>query len=258
MKEPLFIPKTMKYASSTFFGIFVFFLIFFLSGCSSSLPEETDKDKNTLRVTQEDLKKEKTSPSSTPKNNSSSDSQDNSSKKEIPMSKKHYKNPPEMQIDKEKEYRAIMQTDRGDITIELFASKTPSTVNNFVFLSREGFYEDVLFHRIIEGFMIQGGDPTRTGGGGPGYIFADEPFSGEYSRGTVAMANSGPDTNGSQFFIMHQDNALPQNYVIFGKVIEGMDVVDAIATSPVESNPSGENSSPTEPTFIKKITIEEE
>jgi cyclophilin family peptidyl-prolyl cis-trans isomerase len=108
-----------------------------------------------------------------------------------------------MIIEKGKNYRALLETTKGPITINLFAAKTPVTVNNFVFLSKEGFYDNTFFHRIIKGFMIQGGDPQGTGMGGPGYKFADEPFDGEYVPGTVAMANAGPNTNGSQFFIMH-------------------------------------------------------
>ena len=104
--------------------------------------------------------------------------------------------------------------------------------------------------------MIQGGDPTGSGSGGPGYKFADEPFTGEYTRGTVAMANSGPNTNGSQFFIMHKDTALPKSYVIFGKVTKGMEVVDAIATAPTK--PGGEGSSPVELVYIQNITIKED
>ena len=163
---------------------------------------------------------------------------------------------PTMQIDQTKKYQAILKTDKGNIVIDLFADKTPITVNNFVYLARENFYTNTIFHRTIPGFMIQGGDPTGTGRGGPGYKFEDESFSGEYSRGTVAMANAGPNTNGSQFFIMHQDTDLPLNYVIFGKVIEGLDVVDAIATAP--TNPGGEGSTPVNPVKIESVEINEQ
>ena len=163
---------------------------------------------------------------------------------------------PTMQIDQTKKYQAILKTDKGNIVIDLFADKTPITVNNFVYLTRENFYTNTIFHRTIPGFMIQGGDPTGTGRGGPGYKFEDESFSGEYSRGTVAMANAGPNTNGSQFFIMHQDTDLPLNYVIFGKVIEGLDVVDAIATAP--TNPGGEGSTPVNPVKIESVEINEQ
>lgn len=146
------------------------------------------------------------------------------------------KSPPEMTIDETKTYEATLKTSTGDITIELYAKATPITVNNFVSLARQGFYDGVIFHRVIKGFMIQGGDPNGSGTGGPGYKFDDEPFTGEYTRGTVAMANSGPNTNGSQFFIMHADTPLPKNYVIFGKVTDGMDTVDKIAEAPTKAN----------------------
>jgi cyclophilin family peptidyl-prolyl cis-trans isomerase len=125
-----------------------------------------------------------------------------------------------------------VQTNHGDITLELLPERSPQTVNNFVFLAREGFYDGVIFHRVIKDFMIQGGDPTGTGTGGPGYKFRDElEGDGTYSRGTVAMANSGPNTNGSQFFIMHKDVGLPHSYTIFGRVTDGIEAVDAIAVS---------------------------
>lgn len=173
-------------------------------------------------------------------------------------SKKMYAQPPQMTLDKAKDYTAILKTDVGDIEIALTAEATPMTVNNFVFLAREKFYDNTVFHRAIAGFMIQGGDPDGTGMGGPGYKFADEPFAGEYARGTVAMANAGPDTNGSQFFIMHADNALPPNYVIFGTVVSGMDAVDKIATAPVTRGASGENSSPVAPIQVRTVEISEQ
>lgn len=148
-----------------------------------------------------------------------------------------------------KSYTAIIKTSAGDITVEL-SKDTPVTTNNFVFLSKEKFYEGVIFHRVIPGFMIQGGDPTGTGMGGPGYKFADEKFTGEYKRGTIAMANSGPNTNGSQFFIMHADYPLPPNYVIFGMTTAGLDVVDKIA-----SGKTGPSDRPVEPVSIKSIEI---
>lgn len=161
-----------------------------------------------------------------------------------------------MIIDQNKTYQATLKTTAGDITISLNAKQTPITVNNFVTLSKKNFYDNTIFHRVIKGFMIQGGDPKGNGTGDPGYKFDDEPFEGEYIRGTVAMANSGPNTNGSQFFIMHKDNSLPKNYVIFGKVISGIEVVDKIAEAPVKPNPmSGENSVPVNPVSIKSITI---
>lgn len=164
---------------------------------------------------------------------------------------------PAMQIDKNKIYTALMSTSQGDITIELTTSQTPITVNNFVTLAKKGFYNNTIFHRVIKGFMIQGGDPKGDGTGGPGYTFADEPFSGEYTRGTIAMANAGPNTNGSQFFIMHEDYNLPKNYVIFGHVTQGLDVIDAIANQAVTTSSSGEPSKPVTPTTLKTVTIVE-
>ena len=160
---------------------------------------------------------------------------------------------PKMTIDKTKKYTAVMKTSAGDIELALFADKTPTTVNNFVTLAKKNFYNNVIFHRTINGFMIQGGDPTGTGRGGPGYTFNDEPFDGEYTRGTLAMANAGPNTNGSQFFIMHKDTPLPKNYVIFGKVTNGLETVDKIAEAPVESN--GET--PMNPIKILSVEISE-
>ncbi|QQR79258.1 MAG: peptidylprolyl isomerase [Candidatus Moraniibacteriota bacterium] len=158
-----------------------------------------------------------------------------------------------MSIDPAKKYTAVLHTEKGDIEIELAAAATPITVNNFVFLAREKFYDGVVFHRTIPGFMIQGGDPTGTGAGGPGYRFDDESFSGEYKRGTVAMANAGPDTNGSQFFIMHADYALPPNYVIFGQVMKGLEVVDTIVSAPTQTG--GEGSKPVTPVKITSVDI---
>ena len=143
---------------------------------------------------------------------------------------KSYDAAPELTIDLSKSYSATIATNLGDIEIELLAERSPQAVNNFVFLAQDGFYDGVIFHRVISGFMIQGGDPTGTGRGGPGYKFRDETEgAGDYSRGTVAMANAGPNTNGSQFFICHGDAPLPHSYTIFGKVTSGMDTVDAIA-----------------------------
>ncbi len=178
----------------------------------------------------------------------------NASKLNTDLSK--YKTPI-MIIDQKKTYIAKMKTTAGEIDISLNAAATPITANNFVFLAKKNFYDNVIFHRVVKGFMIQGGDPTGTGTGGPGYKFDDEPFTGQYTRGTVAMANSGPNTNGSQFFIMHQDNPLPPNYVIFGKVISGLDVVDKIATAPVIASDGGEMSKPVNPVKILSVEIVE-
>jgi cyclophilin family peptidyl-prolyl cis-trans isomerase len=146
---------------------------------------------------------------------------------------KQYASPPDLTIDPDKTYTATLDTNHGEIVIELDPGRSPLTVNNFVFLARDGYYDGVIFHRVIENFMIQGGDPTGTGTGGPGYKFRDElEGAGQYSRGTVAMANAGPNTNGSQFFICHTDVGLPHSYTIFGKVTSGLETVDAIATTP--------------------------
>lgn len=165
---------------------------------------------------------------------------------------------PTMEINMEKKYTAVLHTDLGDISVLLYAKETPITANNFVSLTKKGLYNGTIFHRVIRGFMIQGGDPLGTGMGGPGYKFNDEPFQGEYTRGTVAMANAGPNTNGSQFFIMHADVPLPKNYVIFGNVVSGLDVVDKIASAEVVSNAGGEPSKPKTPVVVKSVDIIEE
>jgi cyclophilin family peptidyl-prolyl cis-trans isomerase len=165
---------------------------------------------------------------------------------------KSYASQPPMSIDPKKTYTATIETSAGTMKAELFPEDAPRTVNNFVFLARDGFYEGVIFHRVIPGFMIQGGDPTGTGSGGPGYKFSDEPVKRRYSRGTLAMANAGPNTNGSQFFVMHADYALPPNYTIFGKLLTGEEVVDTIATAP-----KGGSDRPKEPVQIRSVTIAE-
>lgn len=163
--------------------------------------------------------------------------------------------PPEMQLDQGKDYRATIHTSMGDIIVDLFESETPVTVNNFVFLAQQGFYTNVPFHRIISGFMIQTGDPTGTGAGGPGYRFEDEPVQRDYVKGTLAMANAGPNTNGSQFFITHADVGLQKDYTIFGEVVEGTDVVDAIASVPVSPSARGERSVPNDPVILESVEI---
>ena len=147
------------------------------------------------------------------------------------MGSKQWGQPPEMQIDASKTYGITMETSRGTIEIELYPEHAPNTVNNFVFLAGEGFYDGVIFHRVIDNFMIQGGDPTGTGSGGPGYKFdcevADNPL--KHERCVISMANAGRNTNGSQFFITHLPTPhLDGNHTVFGKVIKGDDVVDAI------------------------------
>src|ERR1035438_2143513 len=137
---------------------------------------------------------------------------------------------PEQVIDPKTRYLATLSTDRGDIDIVLDASRAPGTVNNFVFLTGEGFYDGLSFHRVVDGFVVQGGCPEGTGRGAPGYQFEDEPVQGDYIAGSVAMANSGPNTNGSQFFISSVDNrrSLTKSYNLFGQVVKGMEVVGAI------------------------------
>jgi cyclophilin family peptidyl-prolyl cis-trans isomerase len=150
---------------------------------------------------------------------------------------------------------ATLTTDKGDIVVDIFTEGAPKAANNFLDLARKGFYEGVIFHRVVPGFVIQGGDPTGTGRGDAGYKFDDEPFKGDYYRGTLAMANAGPNTNGSQFFICLADlsgGKLPKNYTIFGQVTKGMDVVDAIA-----AGRTGAQDRPVEPVKIQKVTVEE-
>jgi cyclophilin family peptidyl-prolyl cis-trans isomerase len=161
--------------------------------------------------------------------------------------------------------RATLATDKGDNEIDLFTDRGPKTAANFVDLAKKGFYDEVVFHRVIPGFVIQGGDgqygkkskldTNRVGTGGPGYKFADEPVNGDYARGAVAMANSGPNTNGSQFFICHQDlgGKLPKNYTLFGQVTRGLDVVDAIA-----AGKTGAGDRPVEPIAVTKVTIHDD
>ena len=144
---------------------------------------------------------------------------------------KQWTTPPAMQIDPKKSYKATIETARGNIVIELYPQNAPKTVNNFVFLAKEGFYDGVLFHRVIKDFMIQGGDPTGSGRGGPGYKFEDETKGNPLKHGTgfLSMANAGPNTNGSQFFITHAPQPhLDGKHTVFGKVVEGQTVVDAI------------------------------
>ena len=166
---------------------------------------------------------------------------------------KQYSSPPDLTIELDKKYVATLDTNHGVIEIELEAARSPLAVNNFVFLARDGYYDGTGFHRVIKNFMIQGGDPTGTGRGGPGYRFRDElEGDGTYGRGKVAMANSGPNTNGSQFFICHADVGLPHSYTIFGEVISGFDAVDSIAATPTDG---GDH--PHEDVVIKTVIIAE-
>jgi peptidyl-prolyl cis-trans isomerase B (cyclophilin B) len=147
------------------------------------------------------------------------------------MAQKKWASPPEMQIDPDQPIKINMETNKGTIELELYPQYAPMTVNNFVFLANEGFYDGVTFHRVISNFVIQGGDPTGTGSGGPGYRFGDE-FKGnplKHATGMLSMANAGPGTNGSQFFITHSPQPhLDGKHTVFGKVVNGMDVVNAI------------------------------
>jgi len=148
---------------------------------------------------------------------------------------------------------ATIHTNHGAIEVELFDEDAPKTVENFTSLARKGFYDGVIFHRVIPDFMVQGGDPTGTGSGGPGYQFDDEQNDRSVVRGALAMANAGPNTNGSQFFVMHADYGLPPNYTIFGKLTSGEEVVDTIANAPKNSSDR-----PHEPVKINSIEITEE
>jgi cyclophilin family peptidyl-prolyl cis-trans isomerase len=172
---------------------------------------------------------------------------------------KQFSAPPAQEIDQAKKYTATIDTSMGTMKADLFASEAPMTVNNFVFLARQGYYDGSPFHRIIKDFMVQTGDPVnRNGTGGPGYRFQDEPVKRPYERGTLAMANAGPNTNGSQFFIVHGNNVgLPPNYTIFGKLTDGLDTLDKIANVPVGPSAGGERSKPQSEVTINSITIDE-
>jgi peptidylprolyl isomerase len=164
-----------------------------------------------------------------------------------------YDEAPEMQIDKNATYTATMQTSCGTIEMELYAKETPITVNSFVFLAREGFFDGLTFHRVVPGFVIQGGDPAGDGSGGPGYEFENEEVDGlDFDRpGLLAMANAGPDTNGSQFFITLAPTAnLNEGYTLFGEVTDGMDAVDKIAALGSGDGP------PSQTVYIEKVTID--
>jgi cyclophilin family peptidyl-prolyl cis-trans isomerase len=166
---------------------------------------------------------------------------------------KQWAKAPDMQIDPKKKYKARVETDKGDMVIELFADKTPKTVNNFVFLAREGYYDGVVFHRVIDNFMVQGGDPTGTGMGGPGYKFGDEFHPGlkHDKRGVLSMANAGPGTNGSQFFITHGPTPwLDGKHAVFGQVVEGLDVLMSIPAR----DPNNRNAPAVK---MNRVTIEE-
>jgi peptidylprolyl isomerase len=162
--------------------------------------------------------------------------------------------PPPMIIDPAKQYGAVMETSLGTLTIELDAENAPLTVNNFVFLARYHYYDSIIFHRIIEGFVCQGGDPEGSGRGGPGYRFADEEVKKPYELGSLAMANAGPNTNGSQFFLISGPSGirLPPQYNHFGKIVEGLDVLDTM-----QKVPTGPGDRPREDVVINSVTITE-
>ena len=173
------------------------------------------------------------------------------------MSDKIYDKQPEMNINTNSSYTAVIKTNLGDMTVEFFTDDAPITVNNFISLSKDGYYDNVIFHRVISGFMIQGGDPSGTGHGDygkyPGYKFDDELNNQRpYEKGILAMANAGPNTNGSQFFIMHVDYPLPYSYTIFGQVVDGFDVIDKIAS--VETDSADK---PTTDVVIRTVEITE-
>ncbi|HEV2527933.1 MAG TPA: peptidylprolyl isomerase [Thermomicrobiales bacterium] len=175
-------------------------------------------------------------------------------------SKANYRSAPhEMSIDPSTPYTATITTSMGVLKAELYADDAPNTVNNFVNLARDGYFDGTPFHRIVAGFVVQGGDPTGTGTGGPGYRFADE-LGGtrDYELGTLAMANAGPNTNGSQFFICLDDlrGKLPKNYTIFGKVTEGLDFVTAMGRVETLRSRSGEKSQPAKPVTLESVTID--
>ena len=151
-----------------------------------------------------------------------------------PAGPKTYSAPPPMTIDTSKEYEATIHTAKGDLVLELFASDVPMTVNNFVFLARDRFYDGLTFHRVISGFMAQGGCPEGTGRGGPGYQFADEITNHKHETGALSMANSGPNTNGSQFFITFAPQPhLDGKHTVFGQLMEGMDVLESLENGDV-------------------------
>jgi len=244
--------RAKKNAKNISVGLIVVASVFFLSGCGENQPQqEVLRDAEQYNIKPYQQRAPDSSPAahrlsvSAPQGQDSTADQTNS------------KQPPAMQIDKSRTYSAILKTSEGDITIDLDVKKVPITVNNFVSLAKQNFFDGTVFHRVIKDFMIQGGDPNGDGSGGPGYKFADENLGGKYTRGTVAMANSGPDTNGSQFFIIQKDYDLPNSYVIFGHVSSGLDAGDKIAEAKVVDNGAGEKSKPEKPVGIDSVEIVE-
>jgi peptidylprolyl isomerase len=259
-----------KNAKNTLFGLFGLSLTLFLSGCYGNEPKQQvlrSAERYDIRDYQE--RQADSSPAahrlsvSVPQGSSSKEEAspqegnqaDQGETKNPPPPDEPSRDKPAMQIDQNKKYSAVVKTGEGDISIDLSVKKTPITVNNFVALARENFYNGLIFHRVMKDFMIQGGDPKGDGSGGPGYKFEDEKLEGKYTRGTVAMANSGSNTNGSQFFIIHNDHDLPGKYVIFGHVSSGMDTVDKIASAEAVDNGAGEKSKPVSPVKIESVEI---
>ena len=209
---------------------------------TSSLPPQNSQDTITLD-------------SQDNTNQPDQDAQDTTTEQKGGDTKMQFTQAPKMEIDAAKTYTAVIKTNKGDITVALTAKETPKTVNNFVFLAKKGFYDGTIFHRVIQDFMIQGGDPTGTGTGGPGYRFEDEFTSGQTfdAKGVLAMANAGPNTNGSQFFITHAATTwLDGKHTIFGKVVKGIEIVDTIAGTQV-----GAQDKPVENITISTIEIQE-
>lgn len=249
------------------FSLIALSFVFFLSGCADNQPPQQvlrDAEQYDIKSYQQRAPDSSpathrlsvSAPQGDPNAAAGQDSTANQTDTKQPSaSAEPSREMPVMQIDKNKTYSAIIKTSEGDITIDLDANKVPITVNNFVALSKQNFYDGTVFHRVMKDFMIQGGDPNGDGSGGPGYKFADESLDGKYTRGTVAMANSGPNTNGSQFFIIHKDYDLPNSYVIFGHVSSGLDAVDKIAEAKVTDNGKGEKSKPVKPVAMDSVQI---
>src|SRR4030042_7152752 len=253
----------MKSVQKIFIGEMLIFGLLFLSGCVYSDRSQEQALQNApaydvkgfAERQPEDPDAEKKLSVSVPWQNNSQQNQETQG----PQNNNEFnsKQLPAMQIDQNKNYSAVLKTSEGEITIDFDVKKTPKTVNNFISLSRDGFYGGTIFHRVIKDFMIQGGDPNGAGSGGPGYKFDDENLEGKYARGIVAMANSGPNTNGSQFFIIHKDYDLPNQYVIFGHVSGGMETVDKIANAEVTMNSAMEKSKPVSPVKIDSVEVGE-
>lgn len=250
--------KTRQTRGAGFGFVVLFALLLALVACGDGTESGSDEDLEPGNADEVVTEQPTEKPTETEEPNESEEAAESEGEEEdVQQPSMQWDQPPEMQLEDGVDYQAVLKTNRGEIAINLFQDEVPVTVNNFVFLAQQGFYQNVPFHRVISGFMIQTGDPTGTGAGGPGYRFDDEEVTRDYQPGTVAMANAGPNTNGSQFFIVHGDlrGQLPKNYTIFGEVIEGQNVVDEIANVPVEPNRTGEMSSPTEQVEIQSVEV---